>query len=72
MRNYNRLTFEERVKIETYYNLGWTLMHIADKLGRSKSTISREITRYPYSYAAESPIAGRLSIQESPLPATFG
>lgn len=53
MRNYNRLTFEERVKIETYYNLGWTLMHIADKLGRSKSTISREITRYPYSYAAE-------------------
>jgi len=53
MRNYNRLTFEERVKIETYFNLGWTLMRIADKLGRSKSTISREITRYPYSYAAE-------------------
>lgn len=53
MRNYNRLTFEERVKIETYFNLCWTLMRIADKLGRSKSTISREITRYPYSYAAE-------------------
>lgn len=53
MINYNRLNFEERVKIETYVTLGWTIMRIAEKLGRSKSTISREITRYPYSYAAE-------------------
>lgn len=53
MTKYNRLTFEERVKIETYNNLGLTLMEIADKLGRNKSTISREISRYPYSYRAE-------------------
>jgi IS30 family transposase len=53
MAKYNRLTFEERVKIETYNNLGLTLMEIADKLGRNKSTISREISRYPYSYRAE-------------------
>ena len=53
MTKYNRLTFEERVKIETYNNLGMTLMEIASKLGRNKSTISREISRYPYSYRAE-------------------
>ena len=53
MKNYNRLSFEERVKIETYANLGWTLMRIAENLGRSKSTISREITRYPLSYKAD-------------------
>jgi len=53
MAKYKRLTFEERVKIETYNNLGWTLMAIAAKLERNKSTISREISRYPYSYRAE-------------------
>ncbi|MBK7573385.1 MAG: hypothetical protein IPI10_17940 [Bacteroidetes bacterium] len=28
MTKYNRLTFEERVKIETYNNLGLTLMEL--------------------------------------------
>lgn len=53
MNTYKRLSFQERVKIETYNNLGWTLMAIAEKLGRSKSSISREISRYPYSYNAD-------------------
>ncbi|HNP99343.1 MAG TPA: IS30 family transposase [Bacteroidia bacterium] len=52
MAKYERLTFEERVKIETYNNLGWTLMAIAAELNRDKSTISREIGRFPYSYQA--------------------
>ena len=53
MENYKRISFEERVKIETFNNLGWTLTAIGEKLGRNKSTISREISRYPYSYKAE-------------------
>src|SRR5204863_7401951 len=53
MKAYKRLSFQERVKIETYNNLGWTLTAIAEKLGRDKSCISREISRYPYSYNAE-------------------
>ena len=53
MRNYKRLIFEERVKIETYYKLGWTVSSISEKLKRSKSTISREISRYPLSYKAD-------------------
>lgn len=53
MKKYNRLTYQERIKIETYFQLGWTLMAIAEKLGRNKSTISREISRYPFSYNAE-------------------
>lgn len=53
MIKYNRLTFEERVKIETYFYLGWSLVRIADKLQRNKSTISRELTRFPLSYKAD-------------------
>ena len=53
MRKYNRLSFEERVKIEIYFNLGWSLVRIADKLIRNKSTISRELTRFPFSYNAD-------------------
>ena len=53
MTKYKRLTFEERVKVETFLDLGWTLMAIASQLSRSKSTISREVSRYPYSYRAE-------------------
>lgn len=52
MKTYKRLTFEERVKIESYFNIGWTIIRISDKLSRSKSTISREISRYPFSYSA--------------------
>lgn len=52
MGNYQRISFEERVKIETLNNLGWTVMSIAKKLGRNKSSISREISRYPFSYNA--------------------
>ena len=43
MTKYNRLTFEERVKIETYNNLGLTLMEIADKLGRHKRNKSLSV-----------------------------
>jgi IS30 family transposase len=53
MKKYTRVSFEERVKIETYNNLKWTLTAIAKKLGRTKSCISREISRYPCSYNAE-------------------
>lgn len=53
MKKYVRLTFQERVKIETYYNLGWSLTEIGTKLCRDKSTISREISRFPFTYNAQ-------------------
>jgi IS30 family transposase len=53
MKKYERLNFEERVKIETYLYLGWTSTEIGVKLERVKSSITREITRYPCSYSAD-------------------
>jgi transposase, IS30 family len=53
MEKYKRLNQFERIKIEIFLHLGWSLMKIANKLGRHKSTISREVSRYPYSYQGE-------------------
>jgi transposase, IS30 family len=46
MRKYKRLSFEERVKIETLLYHGKSKTEIAQYLGRSKSTITREIFNY--------------------------
>jgi transposase, IS30 family len=46
MNKYKRLSYEERVKIETLLHQGKTNTEIADYLGRAKSTISREIIYY--------------------------
>lgn len=43
--NYRQLSNEERVKIEVLYHKGFSLSAIARELGRSPSTISREIRR---------------------------
>lgn len=52
MTKYTRIQFEERVKIETFIGLNWTLTAIGIKLNRPKSTISREISRFPFTYKA--------------------
>lgn len=53
--SYVHLTTSERVKIETYLELGFSMRKIAQHLGRQPSTISRELKRNP-SYNAN---AGR-------------
>lgn len=45
MRQYQRINFEERVKLETYLSLGKSKSEIAKLLNRPKSTIGREIKR---------------------------
>lgn len=40
---FNHLTFEERVKIASYYHIGYSYRKIASLLNRNVSTISREI-----------------------------
>ncbi len=52
MAKYKRLTFEDRIKIEVYRLLNWTLEEIGKDLNRSKSSISRELSRYPITYSA--------------------
>lgn len=52
MAKFKRLIFEERVKIEAFIELNWTLEAIGIKLNRPKSTISREISRFPFTYKA--------------------
>jgi IS30 family transposase len=52
MRKYARLSFEERVKIETYFWEGFSQSEIARKLERNKSTISRELWRFQSGYMA--------------------
>lgn len=51
--SYHHLTITERIKIETYLELGLKLYQIAYKLGIHKSTISRELNRYQGSYSAD-------------------
>lgn len=43
---YKRLSYEERVKIELLINEHFSPTQIAEKLGRNKSTITREINKY--------------------------
>lgn len=50
MKKYSRLTYQERIRIEVLFKENKTLIEIGKILGRHKSTISREISRYPYSY----------------------
>jgi len=42
---YRRVTFEDRIQLKAYLSAGLSQSHIAVKLGFSKSTISREISR---------------------------
>ena len=46
--SYVHLTTSERVKIETYLALGFSVRKIVGRLGRQPSTISRELKRNPY------------------------
>ena len=48
MLNRTHLSFEERCIIEKELNFNQSLTRIAEKLDRSKSTISREIRRHPH------------------------
>lgn len=53
MAKYVRLTIEDRVKIEVYRALNWSLESIGKSINRSKSSISRELSRYPFTYSAK-------------------
>ena len=61
--SYVHLTTSERVKIETYLELGFSMRKIAQHLGPQPSTISRELKRNP-SYNAIN--AGRLFHEQEP------
>ena len=50
--SYTHLTTTERVKIETYLEIGMSIRSIARRIGRQPSTVSREIRRNP-DYVAE-------------------
>ena len=50
--SYSHLTITDRIKIETYLELGWKPCQIASKLGVHKSTISRELRRCQNGYFA--------------------
>lgn len=45
MQKYKQLTYEERIKINQLIQKSYSITRIAYDLGRSKSTISRELTR---------------------------
>lgn len=45
-KNYNHLNIEERIKIEIFWKAGLGITAIAERIGRHKSTVSREINRY--------------------------
>lgn len=50
--SYSHLTITDRIKIETYLDLGLKSCQIASKLGVHKSTISRELRRCQNGYSA--------------------
>ena len=50
--SYSHLTITDRIKIETYLDLGLKPCQIASKLGVHKSTISRELSRCKNGYSA--------------------
>lgn len=52
MKNYHRLTFAERVKIEEFKNLKYSVSKIAKKLNRAKSTIARELKTNRYAHCS--------------------
>jgi transposase, IS30 family len=52
VQTYTRLTQSERIRIEVYKEEGYTNNDIAIKLGRSPSSILREIARFPRVYKA--------------------
>lgn len=44
-KNYDQLTRDKRIKIETLYNTGMKVVDIAEQLGCHYSTIYRELKR---------------------------
>ena len=50
--SYSHLTITDRIKIETYLDIGLNPCQIANKLGVHKSTISRELRRCQNGYSA--------------------
>ena len=52
MAKYTRFYLEERIKLEVYRLLKWTFEEIGKGINRSKSSIRRELSRYPGKYAA--------------------
>lgn len=54
MSRYNHLTIEERESLMLFYEQGLSIRKIAKELGRSPSTICRELRRNPNPYRATS------------------
>jgi IS30 family transposase len=63
MRNYTRLTIEDRKHIERWFDEGLSISEIARRLGRSKNTISREIRLRKVKFIHES---GKWERREKP------
>ena len=45
MMSYLHFTLKERIKIETFFELGYSIRKISKILGRSHTSVSREIRR---------------------------
>lgn len=45
MKSYQRLSFKERIRISVYLDEGFSIAEIARKLGRTKSTVFRDVSR---------------------------
>lgn len=52
MKEYKRLTYEDRVKIELLTKQGFNPAKISHLIGRHRSTVQRELCRFPRSYTA--------------------
>lgn len=50
--SYSHLTITDRIKIQTYLDLGLKPCQIASKLGVHKSTVSRELRQWQNGYSA--------------------
>lgn len=53
MSSYSRLSFRDRVEVNTLRKQGWSLAEISRQIGRSKSTVWREFRRFPQTYEPE-------------------
>ncbi|MFO0449694.1 MAG: helix-turn-helix domain-containing protein, partial [Pseudomonadota bacterium] len=52
MKEYKRLTYEDRVKLELLTKQGFNPAKISHLIGRHRSTVQRELCRFPRSYTA--------------------
>jgi IS30 family transposase len=57
MAKYTRFSLEERIKIEVYRLLNWTLIEIGKEINRSKSSIRRDLSRFLANFRPSKPMS---------------